>query len=331
MILFPNRRNLPATDKSFGRWRLSLSAAVAVLVALGTAPRTVACACGCGIFEVGTSSMLPEGSGGTASVEFDYQDQNHNWSGTSEAPASDNTDKDIRTSFLTFAYQDMFSRGWGIRFDLPFEVRHFETVSYAPGNPIATLNFSGFGDVRIQGVYTGLSADMSTGLTFGLKLPSGSYTTNNVYGDIDRDTEIGSGSTDLLLGGFQRFNLGTDYGWSGFLEGQLDVPVLIQSQYRPGAEFDVAFGAYYSGWHIGQILVSPIAQVKVSIRGRDTGANATYPVASGYSRLLVSPGIEFDLHPFKVYADVERPVYQRFNGDQVAAPALYKLEVSYMF
>ena len=332
MTLFPNRRNDPAANTSFRRRLLPLSAAVAVLVALGTTQRTLACACGCGIFEVGTSSMFPEGSGATASVEFDYQDQNHNWSGTSEAPAADNTDKDIRTSFLTFAYQDMLSRSWGLRLEVPYEERHFETVSYAPGSPLASLDFSGFGDARIQGVYTGFSPDMSTGLTFGFKLPTGSYTTNNVYGDIDRDTEIGSGSTDLLLGGFQRFNLGTDYGWSGFLEGQLDLPVLIQSQYRPGAEFDAALGAYYDGWHIGKILVSPLVQVKVSIRGRDTGANATYPVASGYSRgCCSSPGIEFDLHPFKVYADVERPLYQRFNGNQVAAAALYKLQVSYMF
>jgi hypothetical protein len=290
-----------------------------------------ACACGCGIFEVGTGSMLPEGSGSTVAVEYDYQDQDKNWSGTSQAPAADNTDKDIRTSFLTFAYQDMLSRSWGFQLDLPYEARHFETVSYAPGSPLASLDFSGFGDVRIQGVYTGFSPDMSAGLTFGLKLPTGSYTTNNAWGDIDRDTEIGSGSTDLLLGGFDRFNLGTDYGWSGFVDAQLDLPVLIQSQYRPGAEFDAAFGAYYNGWHIGRMLVSPLAQLKVSLRARDTGANATFPVASGFGRLLVAPGLEFDLHPFRLYADVERPIYQRFNGDQVAAPALYKIEVSYMF
>jgi hypothetical protein len=330
MYFLQNRRHEPAPDPLIPQGRIP--PAWVLLIALGLAPRALfACACGCGIFEVGTSAMLPEGSGSTASAEYDYQDQNHNWSGTSEAPAADNTDKDIRTTFLTFAYQDMFSRRWGIRLDLPYEVRHFETVSYAPGSPLATLNFSGLGDLRIQGVYTGFSPDMSTGLSFGLKLPTGSYTTNNIYGDIDRDTEIGSGSTDLLLGAFRRFNLGTDYGWSGFVEGQLDVPLLIQSQYRPGAELDAAIGAYYSGWHLGRILVSPIVQLKASVRARDTGANATFPVASGYARLLLAPGLEFDLHPFKVYADVERPLYQRFNGNQVVAAALLKLEASYMF
>lgn len=275
--------------------------------------------------------MLPTGSGIMTYVDYDYQDQDHNWSGSSEAPAADNPDKDIRTSWVTFGYQDMFNRTWGIRLEIPYEERHFVTVSNAPGGPLTDLNFSGFGDMRIEGVYTGFSPDLSSGLTFGLKLPTGSYKQNNAYGDIDRDSEIGSGSTDLLLGAYRRFNLGTDYGWSGFTQALLDVPVLTQVQYRPGTEFDVAVGAYYNGWRIGRMLVSPVGELKVSVRGPDTGANATFPVASGFERLLVSPGIEFDLHPVKVYADIELPLYEHFTGNQVAAPLLFRLNVAYMF
>ena len=33
--------------------------------------------------------MLPEGQGGMVFVDYDYQDQNHNWSGTSSAPNSE--------------------------------------------------------------------------------------------------------------------------------------------------------------------------------------------------------------------------------------------------
>jgi hypothetical protein len=275
--------------------------------------------------------MLPVGSGMMTFIDYDYQDQNHNWSGSSEAPDANNTDKDIRTSWETFGYQDMFDRTWGIRLEIPYEERHFVTVSNAPGGPLTDLNFSGVGDVRVEGIYTGFSPDMSSGLTFGLKLPTGSYTTNNVWGDIDRDSQIGSGSTDILLGGFDRFNLDTDDGWSGFTQALLDVPVLTQAQYRPGAEFDVAAGAYYNGWRIGRLLISPIGQLKVSVRGRDTGANATYPVASGFERLLAAPGIEFDYHPVKIYADVELPLYEHFTGNQVAASVLFRLNVAYMF
>jgi hypothetical protein len=317
------RRHSPAFPGA-ALWALAFAAAL-----LPSTGRS--CACGCGVYEVGTSSMMPTGPGIMTFVDYDYQDQNHNWSGDSEAPNSDNTDKDIRTSWETFGYQDMLSRSWGLRLEVPYEERHFVTVSYAPGNPLTNLNFSGFGDIRIEGIYTGFSPDLSSGVTFGLKLPTGSYTQNNAYGDIDRDSEIGSGSTDLLLGGFTRFNLDTDYGWSGFAQALFDLPVLTQVQYRPGAELDVASGAYYSGWRLGRLSISPIAQLKVSLRASDSGANATYPVASGFARLLAAPGIELDVHPVKVYGDVELPLYQHFTGDQVAASVLVRVNIAVMF
>jgi hypothetical protein len=275
--------------------------------------------------------MMPTGRGIMTYLDYDYQDQDQNWSGSSRAPAAENDDKNIRTSWYTMGYQDMFSRAWGARIEVPYEERHFVTTGGATGDDIVALNFSGFGDIRIEGIYTGLSPDLSGGLTFGAKLPTGSYTRNDAYGDVDRDTEIGSGSTDLLLGGYTRFNVDTDYGWSGFAQALLDVPVLTQVQYRPGAEFDAAVGAYYSGLRIGRMLISPIGQLKVSVRGRDTGANASNPVASGFERLLVSPGIELDFHPLKIYGDVELPLYEHFTGNQMAASVLVRVNVSIMF
>jgi hypothetical protein len=305
---------------------------VALLSALAALPSTArACACGCGIYEVGTSSMIPSGTGVTTFIDYDYQDQDQNWSGSSRAPAADNDDKDIRTGWYTLGLQDMISRSWGIRLELPDEERHFVTTGGATGDDIVALNFSGFGDIRVEGIYTGFSPDLSSGLTFGLKLPTGSYRQNDAYGDIDRDTEIGSGSTDLLLGGFERVNLDADYGWTGFAQALLDLPVLTQVQYRPGAEFDAALGAYYNGWRIGRALIAPIGQLKVSVRGRDTGANSADPVSSGFYRLIAAPGVEVDIHPVKVYADVELPLYEHFTGNQMAAPVLFRLNVSYMY
>jgi hypothetical protein len=275
--------------------------------------------------------MMPAGSGRMAYIDYDYQDQSQNWSGSSEAPAAANADKDIRTSWYTLGYQEMFSRSWGLRLELPYEERHFVTTGGATGSDIVSLNFSGIGDVRIEGIYTGFSPDLSRGLLFGLKLPTGSHTENDAYGDIDRDTEIGSGSTDILLGGFQRFNIETDYGWSGFAQALLDVPVLTQAQYRPGAEFDAALGAYYEGLRIGKLLVSPIGQLKLSARGQDSGANSAHPVSSGFARVLAAPGLELDLHPLRLYADVELPLYYHFTGNQLVSKVLFRLNLSYMF
>ena len=90
------------------------------------------------------------------------------------------------------------------------------------------------GDIRLEGIYTGFFADQSAGVSFGLKLPTGDWTHENAFGDVDRDSEIGTGSTDLLLGGFFRGNLTQDEKWDWFAQGLLDVPVLTQAGYQSG-------------------------------------------------------------------------------------------------
>ena len=79
------------------------------------------------------------------------------------------------------------------------------------------------------------------------------------------------------------------------------------------------------------VTIAPIGQIKLSVRSQDTGANSASPVASGFVRVLAAPGLEFDLHPFKVYADVELPLYYHFTGDQLVAKTLFRVNVSYMF
>ncbi|MGA2659321.1 MAG: hypothetical protein ABSH34_17595, partial [Verrucomicrobiota bacterium] len=101
--------------------------------------------------------------------------------------------------------------------------------------------------------------------------------------------------------------------------------------YRPGVELDTAAGLAYRGLSLGRVGITPLAQVIFSERTSDSGANAASPVASGYQRLMLSPGIEFHIHPVTVYADAEIPVYQNFTGNQLAAPVLFKVSVSYMF
>ena len=296
-----------------------------------------ACACGCGVFDVATSSMFPNGQGGMAYLQYDYQDQNRNWSGTSRAPAANNGDKEIETDFLTVGLQYMFNSSWGVQFELPYDYRKFTTVSANQnpslpnfGNQTATVNWAALGDLRLEGIYTGFFADQSAGVTFGLKLPTGDWTHENAYGDVDRDSELGTGSTDVLLGGFYRGNITKDEKWDWFAQGLLDVPVLTQAEYRPGVELDTAAGIDYKGFALGRVRISPVAQAIFSYRSSDGDANAN-PDNSGYERLLLSPGVEFHIHPVKIYAAAEFPVFQNFTGNQLAAPVLFKVSISYMF
>jgi hypothetical protein len=295
-----------------------------------------ACACGCGVFDVATSSMLPEGPGGMLFFDYDFSDQKHNWSGTSLAPGANNSDQEIRTHFMTAGLQYMFNRSWGIEAQVPYDNRVFKTISDTTGS-LVTEHWSQLGDIRLKGIYTGFSPDLSSGLTFGLKLPTGSYTHNDANGDVDRDSEIGTGSTDLLLGGFHRGSVTKDNRVNWFVQAELDLPTLTQAHYRPGVEIDTAAGLYYSGLSLGRMKITPIAQVIASERTSDTGANASGgsnapgEVASGYQRIMLSPGIEFNWHPVSLYADVELPVFQDFRGNQLVASALFKVILTYHF
>jgi hypothetical protein len=296
-----------------------------------------ACACGCGVFDVATSSMFPTlGNNGMAFLQYDYQDQNRNWSGGSTAPADNNDDKEIATHFTTLGVQYMFNSSWGAQVEVPYDFRSFKTLDDNTGQ-VVTRNWNQLGDIRLEGIYTGFFADQSAGVTFGVKLPTGDF---NYDPDIvDRDSQIGTGSTDILLGGFYRGNITQDEKWDWFAQGLLDVPTLIQGQYRPGVELDTAAGIDYKGFSLWGVRISPVAQAIFSYRSADSGANAAGGanddpadgVSSGYERIMLSPGIEFHIHPVKIYADAEIPVLQNFTGNQLAAPVLFKISVSYMF
>jgi len=283
--------------------------------------------------------MFPSGEGGMAFLQYAYQDQNRNWSGTSQAPAANNGDKEIQTDFVTFGLQYMFNRSWSLKVEVPYDYRSFQTTSAAPGSPITTINWGALGDIRLEGIYTGFFEDLSAGVTFGVKLPTGDWTFNNAYGDVDRDSEIGTGSTDILLGGFYRGNLTRDLQLDWFAQLKLDLPVLTQDQYRPGIELDTAAGIDYQGFSLGRVRILPVAQVIFSERTSDSGANAAGGanddpaggVCSGYQRILLSPGSEFHIQLVTMYADAEFPVYQNFTGNQLAAPVLFKVSLSYMF
>ena len=291
-----------------------------------------ACACGCGVFDVATSSMFPTDSGGTVFFGFDFQDQTRNWSGGGSSSSANNPDKEIRTQFYTIGLQYMFNRSWGVQVEVPYWDRYFATDTNYGGPPnIQSAHWGGIGDIRIRGIYTGFSEDLSTGVTWGVKLPTGNNAYQPAGGFVDSDSQIGTGSTDVLLGAFHRQALTKDNLWSWFAQAQLDVPVLIQNQYRPGSELDLAAGIHYNGWSVGNVRITPVAQAIVSVRARDSGANSASPVASGYQRLILSPGIEFDYAQFSAYVDVEVPVLQNFNGEQLTAPYMVKAILAYSF
>lgn len=301
--------------------RLLLAAAV---LAAAVPPSAFACACGCGVFDVGTSALLPTHPGGFAYVEYDHLNQNKNWSGARRASDDANPDKQVRTEMFTGGVQYMFDRTWGYMVDVPVWARHFTATN--PNGAIGGFDHAGIGDVRARGIYTGFSGDLSAGLTFGLKLPTGSF--NNP--DFDRDTQIGTGSTDVLLGAYRVGPLPGAAAWRWYVNAQWDEPALTAGGYRPGAEVDGILGAYYDGWRSGGLKIAPLASVIGSARWRDQGT-AAHSADTGYERVVLAPGAEVSSGRWRVYGDVGFPVHQRMNGNQLIASQLYKLNVGWSF
>jgi len=341
--------------------RKVLRQAAFILLASSLIPaEALACACGCSVFDVGSSTLLPkEGDhGGAVYFEWDHSTQDENWHNASKASSDYNGDKRITTDWYVVGLNYMFSRDWGLNVRVPSANRSFITDNNGPeagpnasgvAPDIEKYYVSTLGDIEVTGMYTGFSDDMSKGLMFGLKLPTGDW---RAYG-FDRDSNVGTGSTDLVLGGYWRGLLTGDNAWQYFAQNKILVPMFTHGEgpdtytfgaaagdYRPGWQVDTAAGVIYNNWyHVGWFdKIAPVFQVIYSHRQEDGGAAAANPIASGYDRVFLSPGIDFtkviddpNNNTLKLYGDVEIPVYQRVKGDQLVSPLLTKLILAYTF
>jgi hypothetical protein len=305
----------------------ALACALAGLVPAAIPAAALACACGCGVFAVADPTLLPTPGAVKMFAEYDFLDQNENWSGSSSAPAADNSDKEIKSDFYILGGQVMVAPNWEVMAEIPFTDRTFKTIPDGEST-VQTFNHTAIGDIRLEAMYTGFSADQSTGLLFGVKLPNGDFT----YPNFDRDTEIGTGSTNLLLGGFHRGDLTRSGDWAYTVQALFDQPVASQDGYTPGRELDASAGVTWAGLKLagGRLLIAPVLQLIASVRARDAGPEAD-PEDSGYRRLIAAPGVQFITGKWRLYGDAEIPFAQSFNGNQLVAPVFFKLILSRAF
>jgi hypothetical protein len=330
------RRKFKSVCQPFSRTARHVSLAIILLI--GLTPGLVrACACGCGVFEVDTEALIPQGPGGQVWFQYEYMNQYINYRATQPASAYYNNDKYIRTNFMEAGGQYMFNRSWGVMLEVPYWVRLYKGAYVGNNSDINWHQNNSIGDIRIQGMYTGLSEDMSTGLLAGVKVPSGDWT----YPNFDRDTEIGSGSTDLLLGAYHIGSLPAKLGivpltfrerpFNYFVQVNYNLPLFGQDHYTPGREVDGAVGAYYDFGKVGFLTeLAPMFTFLASDRTRDTGVNAD-SADSGYTRFIAAPGGEIKIGIIRVYADIEVPIFQNMRGYQLTAAWATKLILSYSF
>ncbi len=168
--------------------------------------------------------------------------------GSQRAPAANNTDKEIATHFGGVGFDYNFNRDWGMSVKVPYWFRTFNTDIGTPGSPdVTSFKHSALGDIRVLGTYTGIFPDISTGLSVGLKLPTGDWT----YPNFDRDNSIGTGTTDLLLGGYHLGTISLENHLKWFVEALFQRAFDSREGYRPGNETDAAAGLLYDGFQFG--------------------------------------------------------------------------------
>ncbi len=115
------------------------------------------------------------------------------------------------------------------------------------------------------------------------------------------------------------------------MQAQWERAFATRGGYRPGNELDAAIGIYYNGWSVGaNSQIAPQLKLIASDRLHDSGVQADSD-NSGYQRLLIAPGMEYDVDSLKLFADVELPIYQDVNGNQLVASRLYKFILSYSY
>ncbi len=284
-------------------------------------PEAIGCACGCGVFSVGTRWMMITSPGPRLFLQYSYLDQNRNWSNLGRVSPDLNADKLITTSFYTLGMQYMVNREWGLMATVPVWDRYREGVD-DDGNAF-TIQHRSLGDAKLMGMYTGFSEDMSTAVMAGVKLPTGPI--NQTL--LDRDTQIGTGTTDALLSAYQ---MDQEDGWGWYVQGSLVYPMNERDGYKPGNDFNAALGAHYDRL-ISSFGIVPIASIVTSFRGRDTGPKAD-PDNTGYARIFFSPGIEVILAK-AVHFDFEfgLPLYSNIHGYQLISPWLLNSTLSYQF
>lgn len=283
-----------------------------------------ACACGCGMFTVGMPGMaLPTTQGGSVNLQEIFLDQNQAMQGSSKIPQALSPDQNIDTKMFDLTAMYQFNRDWGMMAMVPYWQRSFDTnANFGNGSPqIVNSKANTLSDIELMGMYTGFSPDLSKGLIFGFKLPTGTYTAPG----FDRDTEPGTGSTDALVGGFFQ---GQEKKWGWYTQAIYKVAISTRDDYRPGNELQAVAGLHYDGFRHRTHLI-PLLQVNATIRSADSGANAD-PSNSGLRTVYLTPGMIFEIsRHWAANATVYLPLYQHVNGIQLVPKQIASVGITY--
>lgn len=318
--------------KSFS---LILIAAVCTLL-----PATSFANCGAATCTVNTnwtsdSAMVEPGSSLDLRYEFINQDQLR--SGSRKVTASQITQEheELGTNNhnLVASFSHNFDSAWGLSVSAPLIDRSHSHIHDPAGTAeLEQWRFNELGDMRVLGryqlPYSGNPLEPSTmGLTFGVKLPTGSTHVTNSNGEVaERGLQPGSGTTDAILGAFYHRKL-PHQNASWFTQLNYQQAINSHDGFKPGSTLSADIG-YRHG--ITEKL-SALVQANYLVKQRDSGDQAE-PTESGGKFFFVSPGLSYALsNAFLLHGFVQIPLHQFVNGVQLTASRALVVGVSSRF
>ena len=319
---------------------------VMALALFGAAPLPVwACAtCGC---TVNTDAAMgySSASGWRVNLDYTFIDQNQLRSGTGAASAAAvvNTpsnpalgggeiEKGTINRYLNLGVSYRPDANWNFNLQVPYVVRSHDTYGQqttpytaaetAP-DQISGAHVDSLGDAKLIVNWQGLLPTHNLGFQLGLKLPTGPYNTSvnfntgpNAGTPLDASLQAGTGSTDLILGGYyfqpvsQDFDAFATVQFQSALWHKLNQP---GNDFRPGNTATVSVGLRYEA----HPDIMPQLQVNLFRKNADQGALADYPDTAG-TVVYISPGLTVMLPAgTQLYAVLQVPAYSNLSGYQL--------------
>lgn len=291
-------------------------------------------------------------SGFSADLSYNTLNQNQQRYGSAKASgtlinsqyaAGQEVEAYTRTQTITAAL-NYTGETFALSIQIPFVNRTHGTYGTGAAgltvNPstLTTSSDNSIGDVRIISRYSGFSSEKTSGLIAGIKLPTGN--TRATFSDgitpLDAGLQIGSGSTDLIFGGYTSGSM-HEYGW--FAQGTVQHAVstdaaLAGATYRPGDAYTVNTGVRYAEFGA---KVTPMLQLNIIKRQADTGTGVpldpvTLVPVSGGTLAYLAPGVSIRAgNGMSVYGFVQLPVYQSVNSLQLTPQYTLTLGVRQSF
>ena len=226
-----------------------------------------------------------------------------------------------------------FDNDWGVSATLPVLDRDHAHIHNHQGQKLVeTWDFTDVGDMRVVGrrQWTSENRDQLTldtyGVNFGLKLPTGATDVRNSAGSLaERTLQPGTGTTDLIFGGYYTRALGSGKSW--FVDALVQAPFNSHDNFKPGTRVSLDVGYRHEVTDkLGLML-----QLNAVNKSRDSGSEAE-PDDSGGRFLFVSPGVSYVLaRNLQVYGFLQLPLYQYVNGVQLTADGAAVVGVSTRF